>query len=122
MQDFLARGVFTDTASICPTEGCSKNAVSEAVHCLRHRLGNLQNLGTMPAYPLGRWFGPYIRENIVLDSSIVATLEYDRERPTADILNVQKIELHKNKCKSTSPAAPTCFASSEALAASFQTR
>lgn len=67
MHDFLTRGAFTDTASICRTQGCSKSAVSGSVNCLRHHLGNLQNLGTMPSYPVGRWFGPYIRENIVPD-------------------------------------------------------
>jgi hypothetical protein len=65
MHDFLTRGAFTDTVSICRAEGCSKKAVSGAVHCLGHHLSNLQILGTMPPYPTGRWFGPYARENIV---------------------------------------------------------
>ncbi len=67
MHNFLMRGAFKDTASICRTEGCSRNAVSGSVNCLSHHLGNLQKLGTMPPYPIGRWFGPYIRENIAPD-------------------------------------------------------
>lgn len=65
VSEFLTRGGFTETASICKADNCAKNAVSGSVNCLLHHLENLQRVRMMPAYPSGRWFAPYIRENII---------------------------------------------------------
>lgn len=63
--DFLKPNSFPEKDSLCSVSGCGKKAVSGSVNCLRHHLESLQRAHTMPAYPTGRWFTPYVRENII---------------------------------------------------------
>lgn len=63
--EFLVRNTFTEKDSLCSVPGCGHKAVSGSVNCLRHHFESLQRVGTMPAYPTGRWFKPYMRENII---------------------------------------------------------
>lgn len=65
VSDFLNRNTFTENESQCSVSGCGQRAVSGSVNCLRHHLESLQRARTMPAYPSGRWFKPYVRENII---------------------------------------------------------
>ena len=63
--DFLNRNTFTKNDSLCSVPGCGQKAVSGSVNCLRHHVESLQRARTMPSYPNGRWFKPYVRENII---------------------------------------------------------
>jgi hypothetical protein len=65
LSEILKRGEFKSTKDSCRVEGCGNLAVSGSVQCLRHHIESLQVIRAAPAYPSGRWFGPYVRENIV---------------------------------------------------------
>lgn len=62
---FLEENTFTDKEELCSVKECSKKSVSGTLNCLRHHIESLQRGRVMPAYPSGRWFEPYERENIV---------------------------------------------------------
>lgn len=62
---FLTSNDFETSVTDCRTQGCQHRAVSGSVNCKRHHLESLQRIGTMPPYPTGRWFGPYVAENII---------------------------------------------------------
>jgi hypothetical protein len=63
--DFLNQNTFAEKEAPCSVSGCERRAVSGSVNCLRHHLESLQRARTMPAYPTGRWFKPYVRENVI---------------------------------------------------------
>jgi hypothetical protein len=65
VSDFLKQNTFAEMESSCSVLGCGQKAVSGSVNCLRHHLESLQRAHTMPAYPAGRWFKPYVREDII---------------------------------------------------------
>lgn len=65
VSDFLKRNTFTENDTSCSVSGCERKAVSGSVSCLRHHIESLQRARTMPSYPTGRWFKPYVRENII---------------------------------------------------------
>ena len=64
--DFLKSNSFEEKDSLCSVSGCKRKAVASSVNCLPHHLESLQRARTMPSNPSGRWFKPYVRENIIL--------------------------------------------------------
>jgi len=65
VSNFLNRNTFTKKDSLCSVTECEQFAVSGSVNCLRHHLESLQRARMIPIYPSGRWFKPYVRENII---------------------------------------------------------
>ena len=62
---FFDANNFVEGSSSCNKPGCPNKAVEGLVSCLQHHFESLQRIQTLPPYPSGRWFGPYIRSNIV---------------------------------------------------------
>ena len=67
MDDYISQNAFTDRGFLCNTPDCGRKAVLGTANCLRHHIESLQRVGNLPPDPKGRWFHPYVRENIVLD-------------------------------------------------------
>jgi len=65
VSDFLKRNTFAKKDSVCSVTECEQHAVSGSVNCLRHHFESLQRTRMVPSYPSGRWFKPYVRENII---------------------------------------------------------
>lgn len=63
--DFIGRNKFVASEAPCSVNGCSRNAVTGLSACLPHHVRQLQRSHQLPAEPVGRWFEPYARENIV---------------------------------------------------------
>lgn len=63
--DFLRQNTFTRQEAQCRASGCGQQAVAGTSTCLRHHLAALQREHQLPVNPEGRWFDPYVRENIV---------------------------------------------------------
>ncbi len=65
ISEFLRQNAFVTTEAQCSISGCNGQSVSGASTCVRHHVAALQRVHQLPANPSGRWFGPYVRENIV---------------------------------------------------------
>ncbi len=63
--EFWNNNAFVEKESNCTTNGCTRKAITGSVKCLSHHLQSLQKVGAMPACPVGRWFGPYRKENVL---------------------------------------------------------
>jgi len=62
---FLEGSPFSESEKGCAVPSCPSRAVKGAVYCLRHHVESLQRAKQLPANPVGRWFGPYVRERCV---------------------------------------------------------
>ncbi len=65
MSQFLRQNRFSPGPAACTVAGCSSHAVIGVGTCLRHHVEALQREHQLPSAPLGRWFSPYVRENVI---------------------------------------------------------
>lgn len=64
MAEFLKIS-FAEGESDCRIGGCKQKAVQGLATCLPHHIESLQDMGRFPQEPVGRWFEPYLRAQIV---------------------------------------------------------
>jgi hypothetical protein len=63
---FIGQQKFEDSADVCRSEGCHRQAVKMSVFCLHHHIVNLQANRMLPQDPVGEWFSPYQREGFAI--------------------------------------------------------
>lgn len=64
-RSLLDEGRFVAGTRACTVHACDRVAVEGLATCLQHHLRALQNAGQLAKDPTGRWFGPYVREDVV---------------------------------------------------------
>lgn len=65
ISQLLGSGNFVTSEQACRVSGCARKSVQGLATCLPHHVSSLQNVGQFARDPKGRWFHPYVRENIV---------------------------------------------------------
>lgn len=65
MRSILDAGRFVAGTGACVVHACESVAVEGLATCLHHHVQALQDAGQLAQEPVGRWFGPYVRENIL---------------------------------------------------------
>ena len=65
MRSVLDEGRFVAGKAACEAHGCERVAVEGLATCLPHHVQALQHAGQLAKEPSGRWFGPYVRGDVV---------------------------------------------------------